>query len=201
MSDYRIPKINEINTAGITNKNGVFYYNSRPLRVQTGLVLCPYGVSDAGKLRFQLSATGLSKLEKLDEMVNSLAEQQGIDHIKISTDGWLNLNVNTWTKFFDSNKSLINATDGVLTSEFTGSLLLDLSKITVFEDRMMLSITIMQVLVRTYNQLPNGCKIFTDIDELRLNLNLNKQKSTIPQEEAVATVSMEEEDNLNELLD
>ena len=80
-----IPKINEINTVGISESKNALVYNNRPLRVQTGLVLCPYGVTDDSKLCFQLSDTATTKLEKIDEMVHSLANEQGMNHIKIIT--------------------------------------------------------------------------------------------------------------------
>ncbi len=166
-----IPKINEINTAGIVLKASQsgrrFYYNNKPLIVQTGLVVFPYGVSDVGKLRFQLSETGMSKLNALENMVEEEAQVNSMDHIKIACSEWLNLTVGPWTRFFDSNKASVDFNEGCLSSEFTGSLLLDISKIATVDDKLMLSITVNQVLIRVHEQLPQGCKIFTNVADLR----------------------------------
>jgi hypothetical protein len=195
------PKLNEINIAGVTcSAGGVLCYNEKPLIVQTGLILCPYGISDANKLRFQLSEAALGKLEKLDELVDSLAMKQGKDHIKIINDGWLNLTIGPWTRFFDNNKALIDAQEGILFSEFTASLLIDLSKVTMFDENMMLSAKINQVLVRTYSQLPRGCEIFTDVAQLRLAQSSGTSGS-IPHVEEGEGVEEEEDLNVNELLD
>jgi hypothetical protein len=204
-----IPKINEINTAGIVLKAGRrFYYNNKPLIVQTGLVVFPYGISDVNKLRFQLSETGMSKLNTLDEMVEEEARVHAMDHIKItssSSGGWLNITVGPWTRFFDSNKAQVDFNDGSLSSEFTGSLLLDVSKIATVDDKLMLSITVNQVLIRVQNQLPQGCKIFTNVSDLRqfldecVNAKVNANPETGGVEEMLGDASLDSD--VNELLD
>lgn len=205
-----IPKINEINTAGIVLKAGRrFYYNNKPLIVQTGLVVFPYGISDVNKLRFQLSETGMSKLNALDEMVEEEARVQSMDHIKLisssaSSAGWLNITVGPWTRFFDSNKAQVDFNDGSLSSEFTGSLLLDVSKIATVDDKLMLSITVNQVLIRVQNQLPQGCKIFTNVSDLRQFLDgcvkIKIDVETCGIEETLGD-AVSVDSNVNELLD
>ena len=176
----KFPKISEINTTGIVVKKGSsdnilpmnLYYNNNFLRCQTGLIECKGGVSEDGKIRFKLSNAASVKIREIDTMVADLAEEQGIDHHPIAPldeddDLSLSLSVGSWTKFFDNNKAPIDNNSSMLSTEFTALILLDMSRLVVFNDRFMLSITVQQVMVRTYSQLPRGCVIYKSLGELR----------------------------------
>jgi hypothetical protein len=194
----KFPKVNEINTAGILVKNRILHYNGGPLRCQTGLVECPGGVSEDGKIRINLSDSSLVKIREIDGILSNIAEQEEMDHQPIS----LNLTIGQFTRFFDSNKEPIDRNSSILASEFTALVLLDMSRLIVFNDRLMLSVTVQQVMVRAYNQLPRGCFIYSSLSELREsgaldNRNGSDEADTHTEE---ACVSDESAGDINELL-
>jgi hypothetical protein len=195
------PKISDINTDGIKIKADRVYYNDTFLRCQTGLVECSGGVSEDGKIRFTLSASAQSRLKHIDSMIEILAEEKGVDYHPISSTS---LTVGLWTRFFDNNKAHIDNMSSMLSTEFTALILLDMSKIIMFNDKLMLSVTVQQVMVRTYNQLPSGCVIYTSLTDLRIAMTTKSDLSLLglgPVDEAcVSDGSVSDSADINELL-
>lgn len=123
--------------------------------IKTGLVYCPFGITDTNKLRCRVSDNLKSKIEDLSNTWECkfpcIVE-------------YLDLYVNKWTKLFDSNKEPIDITD--ISTEFTCFLLLEFSK-----KSKELNINIVQMLVRTLTKLPQGCIIFNNHIDLKKHLN------------------------------
>jgi hypothetical protein len=210
MSDHKISKLHVINPHGVTvnlNKSNApeLWYNSRPLRCQTGLVNCPYGITDDGKLRITMYPQALTVLHELDNIIKELAPTMDLEHVPLTfTDDELSLTViGSRTAFFDSNKIKI-APETVSGAEFTAYILLDLSKPYIYDGKIKLSILLLQVLVRTFSNLPPGCHVFNTLEELRAH-TLTQSTPMLPvlEEEEVSVVAEDtsESSSSNELLD
>jgi hypothetical protein len=180
LTSNQIPKLHMINPNGITVKEcdgGTYelYYNGKPLKCQTGLVNCPYGISEDRKLRVAFDPQAIDVLSHLDKIVSASAsadENAEVEHQPLSvTDNEITINVNAWTTFFDNNKVKINGVmDVPISSEFTAFLLLDLSKVYIFEGKIKLYIGLLQVMIRTVSTLPTGCHVFNNLTSLRTYL-------------------------------
>lgn len=215
MSDHKISKLHVINPHGVTvsvkSNAPELWYNSRPLRCQTGLVNCPYGITDDGKLRVTLYPQALTVLQELDNIIKDLAPSMDLEHVPLTlNDAELSLTVTGRTAFFDSNKIKI-APDSVSGAEFTAYMLLDLSKPYIYDGKIKLSILLLQVLVRTFSNLPPGCHVFNTLQELRAHITLTQSVPMLPglpeedetTEDKVEATSSESDSSssANELLD
>jgi hypothetical protein len=145
------------------------------LRCQTGLVNCPYGISEDGKLMVTLYPGAITVLNALDDLIKDIAQNMELEHVPLSVkDSVLVLNVNrTRVNFFDNNRVKISM-DEVSGAEFTAYILLDLSKPYIYDGKIKMSIMLLQVLVRTFSNLPPGCHIFNSLADLRTHI---KQQS------------------------
>jgi hypothetical protein len=194
------PKIHELHTADLAILNSCLLYKSKPVRCQTGIVLCPYGVSEEGKLKFSVSDAGTKVLRHIDTMVEQYAESRGMEYISVFSSDMMNIKIGPWTRFFDSNKVLLSNDNSVLTTEFTASILLEMTNISEFNEKLILSVKLMQVMVRTYNQFPRGCVIFNNIDDLREALTADASAQCV-EGSGHAGQNFKDDDSTNELLD
>lgn len=185
------PKIHELNTNAISiSDEGRITYNSKPLRMQTGIVLCSL---DDKRLKFEVSPAGDKVLQEINSLLSNYAESRDMEHFTLSNP--LNLTVGPWTRYFDCNRAPI--TDNSL-SEFSGYVMLEFSNIIEYNGKLLMSIRVLQVLVRTYNQLPRGCAIFTSVEELELSSKPSLEPVLEPSLQPALSL---ENTDVNELLD
>ncbi len=184
----QLPKLHMINANGINvkipeDRTGCareLYYNGKPLKCQTGLINCPYGMTEDRKLRVSFNPQATEVLSHLDKIIKDIAVDMDVEHQPLSiADNEVTLTVNSWTNFFDNNKvKMHGVTDVPISSEFTAFLLLDVSKVYIFEDKIKLYIGLLQVMIRNVSTLPTGCHIFSSLTDLRSHLSSSTSTSS-----------------------
>jgi hypothetical protein len=146
----------------------------------------------------------ISVLNALDDIVKDIAQTMDLEHVPLSVkDSVLVLNVNpTRVNFFDNNRVKISM-DEVSAAEFTAYILLDLSKPYIYEGKIKLSIMLLQVLVRTFSNLPNGCHVFNSLSDLRTHIKQQSEQQDVAllECESSSSSSASAVEDVNELLD
>lgn len=206
------------------------YYDKTPLHIKTTCWTCPYGRDDQGKTAAVIPDSEFFKVEELDEYGRDVCkyflEQSGQqvpddpDDLPYKSliqklDGLdvLYLTLSDRTNVFDSNGVKVSPEQAIqwTSGQFSANLLLKLGlRIWSGEDgtsgpgsgsgKYYWSVQLVQMKIRRYCMLPEGCKIFEDEEELQRELESRKKihiKKRVHDDEAVVDF----DPDVNELLD
>lgn len=197
-----------------------------PLHVKTSCWTCPFGRDDQGKLMVAIADGQFFKVEELDKFGRDVCKyfikQDGQDipddpdelpykSLIQSVDGLdvLCLQMSERTRVFDTNGVKIDPDQALqwVAGQFSGNFLLSLGlRIWTGEDgsntngKFYWSVQPVQIKIRKYCTLPQGCKIFESEAELQEAFDMRKKihiKKKIQDDEAV----VEFDPDVNELLD
>ena len=185
----QLPKLVALNTSGIIIKNSKLYYNNKLLHVQSGIVQCPYGLSDTNRIKFKISSSMSKKVKDIETLIQATRSCV----IEEADGDYLDVYVSQWTKLFDNNKEPLEYS--FISTEFIGSFLLDVSSIYTKNEELSLNINVVQILVRSLNKLPTGCQVFKTIKDLREHLR--KTVTAVPTEvEECVNLNLDEVDDI-----
>lgn len=208
--------VNRTNKAEI----GLYYGDStkhQPLHLRTGSWTCPFGRADGGALVAVIPEDQYQKVKELDDFGRDVCRHCMSEAASADGDGelpykslmyqddgldTLHLTMSDNTRVFDDAgvKLAPDVANLWLSGQFVANFLLSLS-IRLYSGVYYWTVSVVQIRVRRYCTLPDGCIIFTDEQELKSELESRKIKPQIKlraqDEEAVA----EFDPDVNELLD
>jgi hypothetical protein len=190
-----IPNINRLSTDKIRMEiqQGAInlYYGKTRLFAKTGLWTCPYGVGDSKAIVCLVPDIYCEKLAWLDNLARtiifqnyatvfgeSLPEGINVDDVpytpivKMLENGLesVRLPVTDRMKVFDSNGEKITDYMPCMSSQFSGYFLFDMSTINVHKGHASWTLWPMQVKIKHYCILPEGCLIYETEEELQAGL-------------------------------
>lgn len=195
-----------------------------PLYVKTNCWTCPFGQDDQGKLLVAISDSQYFDVEELDRFGRDVCKYflkhegheipEDLDNLPYKSllhhiDGLdvLQMQMSDHTRVFDSNgvKLSPDQANQQIAGQFSGHFLLSLGlRVWSREDSTSQSfywtIQPIQIKVKRYFTLPEGCKIFDNEEELKGDMDIRKKitiKKRVEDEEAVVDF----DPDVNELLD
>jgi hypothetical protein len=185
---------------------------------------CPFGRDDQGKLLAVVSDNEFFKLEELDQYGRDICKyfmkQENMDIPEDDSDlpyksllgkedglDILNLTVNDSTRFFDNNgvklspDQMSQFTSGQFSGYFLLSFTLRIWRSGNTISKFYWSISPVQIRIKKYCTLPEGCEIYEDEEKLKSALK-ERKKIVIKSRSSVADEPVEGFDpDVNELLD
>lgn len=198
-----------------------------PLHVKTGIWTCPFGRDDQGKLVAVISDSQYFQVAELDrygrDVCKYFLRQEGkavpedpdelpYKSLVQSVDGMdvIHLHMSAQTRVFDNNNVKLQPeqVDQWTSGQFSGNFLLSLG-LRIWtgngddgtnNGKFYWSVQPVQIKIRRYCTLPEGCKIFEDENELKEELDRRTKvtvKKRVQEEEPVADF----DPDVNELLD
>jgi len=220
-----IPQLKDFNPAmamvsvnrGNKSEIGLYYGDSakhQPLHIKTSAWTCPFGRAEGGALVAIIPDDQFHKVKELDEFGRHvcrhyMSEDGSPDDLPYKSliyqdDGLdtLHLTMSDHTRVFDDAgvKLTPEQSNQWLSGQFVANFLLSLS-MRIYGGVYYWTVSAVQIKVRRYCTLPEGCIVFTDEDELKAELESRKIRPQIrlraQDEEAVAEFNPD----VNELLD
>lgn len=203
------------------------YYDKTPLHIKTSCWTCPYGRDDQGKTVAVISDSQYFKMEELDkygrDVCKYFLEQSGVqvpddpDDLpykpliqKLDGLDIVYITLSPSTNVFDSNGIKLSPEQAMqwTSGQFSANMLLKLGlRVWTGDDldmntnrKFYWSVQLVQMKIKRYCMLPEGCKIFEDEQELQRELESRKKihvKKRIHDDEAVVDF----DPDVNELLD
>jgi len=191
----KVISINKLNIDLISIECNKVKYNGEKFYLNTGFIECPYGIND-NKFIADLKEPLLSKFNNLDTWIKENINRD--DYIPLISDKKITIFNTETTKVFDKNGDIIEDSDVLFSARFVASFLLDMSEITNYKEKCLLSHWPLQIKIKEFSLLPEGCVICSTKKEFynnkSLNLNLKKEDiDVIPQ-------AVQYDPNVNDLL-
>lgn len=193
------------------------YNNKSLLGLESSPMTAPYGLSDMGLIKVVIPEKMLHGIEKLDKIGQQITDEYGdflfegevsgdderydsVIHRDENGTEMLHLRLTKNSRVFDRDKALVKPEDyqSYTSAEFKCVALLDLSKITVFQDKARITPYISQLMILSYCTLPKGCIIFNDEEGLKHEMENRKLSAPIINDDDDAVIDFDPD--VNELL-
>ena len=184
-----IPNVNNILTSKIKidlqqDKINLYYGKNR-LYAKTGCWVCPYGLGDNNTLTVVVPDNYCEHMYKIDNIGRTVVrnnyetifgtpapedddEMPYIPLIKTLEDGSdvMNVRLSDKVRVFDKNGEYIPDHASCLSSQFSAYYLLDLSALSIYNGYVTWQVWPIQIKVKQYCVLPEGCLILNSLDEV-----------------------------------
>ena len=190
----------------------------RRLYIKTPVLICQSGIEDNNRIRLELSAAFIAKLQHLEKWITEHLDKkitEDLDNddcyrslIKTDSAGTEHLNVfiDNRSKIFDRDNQEIpgDKYHEFMTGYFKCMLVLELSKLAVFANKVQINPHVFQLKVISFSVLPPGCKIYNSVE--LFNSDMEQRKTEQPYDEPNCKSSYNDavddfDPDLNELMD
>ena len=162
--------------------------------LRTNAWYCPYGLNEARQLIVPVPPTYLARILALDEwarervrenyeILTDSESEPPVDDDELPFSGLirpegLKLQLSDRTRTFDCNGERLpdDESTNVLSGSFTGYFLLDLSAISTFKGHIIWQAKVLQIRIKTYSTLPEGCMIYNTEEEVLAALHQRTER-------------------------